>query len=79
LPLVPDTDRLLLPRGGSPTENSVHAVEQFRSQDAADLTTSLIENAKAQCISEADMKAEIGMRFGRSTPTPKSFIGKRGS
>jgi hypothetical protein len=45
-------------------ENSVHAVEQFRthgaSQDVSDLTARLIENAKAQGISEADMKAEIG-------------------
>ena len=45
-------------------ENSVHAVEQFRtrgaSQDVADLTARLVENAKAQGISEADMKAEVG-------------------
>ena len=37
-------------------ENSVHAVEQFRtrgaSQDVSDLTARLIENAEAQGISE---------------------------
>ena len=45
-------------------ENSVHAVEQFRTrgapQDVADLTARLVENAKAQGISEADMTAEVG-------------------
>jgi hypothetical protein len=46
------------------SENSIHAVEQFRtqgaSQDVSDLAARLMENAKAQGISEADMQAEIG-------------------
>jgi hypothetical protein len=45
-------------------ENSVHAVEQHRtagaSQDVAELTRRLIEAAKGQGISEADLQAEIG-------------------
>ncbi len=45
-------------------ENSIHAVEQFgaggATQNVADLVERLVENAKAQGISEADMKAEIG-------------------
>jgi hypothetical protein len=45
-------------------ENSVHAVEQYRtagaSQDVAELTRRCIEAAKDQGISGADMTAEIG-------------------
>lgn len=45
-------------------ENSVHAVEQYRtiggSQDVAELTRRLVEAAKGQGISEADLQAEIG-------------------
>jgi hypothetical protein len=45
-------------------ENSVHAVEQYRtagaSQDVAELTRRLIEAAKGQGISESDLQAEIG-------------------
>lgn len=46
------------------TENSIHAVEQYRtagaSQDVADLSRRLVEAAKGQGISEADLHAEIG-------------------
>ncbi|MCP3395405.1 hypothetical protein NLM27_42565 [Bradyrhizobium sp. CCGB12] len=46
------------------TENSIHAVEQYRtagaSQDVAELSRRLIEAAKGQGISEADLQAEIG-------------------
>lgn len=46
------------------TENSIHAVEQYRtvgaSQDVAELTRRLIEAAKGQGVSEADLRAEIG-------------------
>ncbi|AHY50656.1 DUF768 domain-containing protein [Bradyrhizobium japonicum] len=45
-------------------ENSIHAVEQYRtagaSQDVAELTRRLIEAAKGQGISEAELRAEIG-------------------
>ena len=45
-------------------ENSIHAVEQYRtagaSQDVAELTRRLIEAAKGQGTSEADLRAEIG-------------------
>jgi hypothetical protein len=45
-------------------ENSVHAVEQYRtagaSQDMVELSRRLVEAAKGQGISEADMRAEIG-------------------
>ena len=45
-------------------ENSVHAAEQYRtpgaSQDVAELTRRIIEAAKGQGISEADLRAEIG-------------------
>ncbi|MBR0948284.1 hypothetical protein ABIF68_007610 [Bradyrhizobium japonicum] len=45
-------------------ENSVHPVEQYRtpgaSQDVAELTRRLIEAAKGQGISEAELRAEIG-------------------
>jgi hypothetical protein len=45
-------------------ENSVHAVEQFRtpgaSQEVAELVRRLIEGAKAQGISEKDMRDEVG-------------------
>jgi hypothetical protein len=45
-------------------ENSIHAVEQYRtvgaSQDVAELTLRLIEAARGQGISEADLRAEIG-------------------
>lgn len=45
-------------------ENSVHAVEQFRNpgatQDVTELAQRLIEAAKGQGISEADLQAEIG-------------------
>ena len=45
-------------------ENSIHAVEQYRtagaSQDVAELTRRLIEAAKGQGISEADLRAAIG-------------------
>ncbi|WP_234683992.1 hypothetical protein [Bradyrhizobium monzae] len=45
-------------------ENSIHAVEQYRtagaSQDVAELTQRLVEAAKGQGISEADLQAEIG-------------------
>ncbi|MGY3443470.1 hypothetical protein [Bradyrhizobium sp. USDA 4473] len=44
-------------------ENSVHAVEQYRtpgaSQDVAELTQRLVEAAKEQDISEADLQAEM--------------------
>ncbi|WP_234683490.1 hypothetical protein [Bradyrhizobium monzae] len=46
------------------TENSIHAVEQYRtagaSQDVADLRRRLVGAAKGQDISEADLQAEIG-------------------
>ncbi|WP_091966389.1 hypothetical protein [Bradyrhizobium shewense] len=46
------------------TENSIHAVEQYRtagaSQDVAELSRRLVEAAKGQDISEADLQAEIG-------------------
>jgi len=46
------------------TENSIHAVEQYRtagaSQDVEELSRRLIEAAKGQGISEADLQAEIG-------------------
>ena len=46
------------------TENSVHPVEQYRtagaSQDVTELTRRLVEAAKEQGISEADLHAEIG-------------------
>lgn len=46
------------------TENSIHAVEQYRtagaSQDVADLSRRLVEAANGQGISEADLHAEIG-------------------
>ncbi|MCP3407461.1 hypothetical protein [Bradyrhizobium sp. CCGB01] len=45
-------------------ENSIHAVEQYRtagaSQDVAELTRRLIDAAEGQGISEADLRAEIG-------------------
>lgn len=45
-------------------ENSVHAVEQYRtigaSQDVTELAGRLVEAAKVQGISEADLQAEIG-------------------
>ncbi|APG13834.1 hypothetical protein BKD09_36345 [Bradyrhizobium japonicum] len=45
-------------------ENSIHAVEQYRtagaSQDVAELTRRLIGAAKGQGISEADLRAAIG-------------------
>jgi hypothetical protein len=45
-------------------ENSVHAVEQYRnvgaSQDVTELTRRLVEAAKGQGISQADLEAEIG-------------------
>ncbi|QIG93785.1 MULTISPECIES: DUF768 domain-containing protein [Bradyrhizobium] len=45
-------------------ENSVHAVEQYRtngaSQDVAELSRRLIDAAKEQGIPEADLQAEIG-------------------
>ncbi|MGO4511213.1 DUF768 domain-containing protein [Bradyrhizobium sp. MOS001] len=45
-------------------ENSIHAVEQYQnagaSQDVAELTRRLIEAAKGQGISEADLQAAIG-------------------
>ncbi|MGY4573386.1 DUF768 domain-containing protein [Bradyrhizobium pachyrhizi] len=45
-------------------ENSVHAVEQYRtvgaSQDVAELTGRLVAAAKEQGFSEADLQAEIG-------------------
>ncbi|MGY4158329.1 hypothetical protein ACVINW_004171 [Bradyrhizobium sp. USDA 4461] len=44
-------------------ENSVHAVEQYRtpgaSQDVAELAQRLVEAAKEQDISEADLQAEM--------------------
>ncbi|WP_338830169.1 hypothetical protein [Bradyrhizobium sp. 27S5] len=45
-------------------ENSVHAVEQYRtigaSQDVAELSRRLVDAAKEQSIPEADLQAEIG-------------------
>ncbi|WP_431015552.1 hypothetical protein [Bradyrhizobium pachyrhizi] len=45
-------------------ENSVHAIEQYRtagaSQDVAELTQRLVEAARGQGISEAELRAEIG-------------------
>lgn len=45
-------------------ENSVHAVEQYRtigaSQDITELTRRCIEAASGQGISENDIKAEVG-------------------
>ncbi|MCC8941668.1 DUF768 domain-containing protein [Bradyrhizobium sp. Arg68] len=45
-------------------QNSIHAVEQYRtagaSQDVNELTSRLIEAAKEQGISEAELQAEIG-------------------
>ena len=45
-------------------ENSIHAVEQYRtagaSQDVAELTRRCIEAARDQGISGADIDAEIG-------------------
>ncbi|MGY3034140.1 hypothetical protein ACVIIV_003310 [Bradyrhizobium sp. USDA 4354] len=45
-------------------ENSIHPVEQYRtpgaSQDVPELTQRLVEAAKGQGISEADLQAEIG-------------------
>ncbi|UGX98003.1 hypothetical protein G6321_00023890 [Bradyrhizobium barranii subsp. barranii] len=45
-------------------ENSIHAVEQYQtagaSQIVAELTRRLIEAAKGQGISEADLQAAIG-------------------
>ncbi|MFT4116592.1 hypothetical protein [Bradyrhizobium sp.] len=45
-------------------ENSIHPAEQYRtvgaSQDVAELTRRLIDGAKGQGISEADLRAEIG-------------------
>ena len=45
-------------------ENSIHAVEQYQtagaSQIVAELTRRLIEAAKGQGISEADLRAAIG-------------------
>ncbi|WP_316395594.1 hypothetical protein [Bradyrhizobium sp. 33ap4] len=45
-------------------ENSIHAVEQYRtvgaSQDVAELTRRLVEAAEGQGISEAELRAEIG-------------------
>lgn len=45
-------------------ENSIHAVEQYRtagaSQDVAELTRRLVEAAQGQGIPEADLRAEIG-------------------
>ncbi|MCC8956011.1 hypothetical protein H8B02_22035 [Bradyrhizobium sp. Pear77] len=45
-------------------ENSVHAVEQYRtvgaSQDVAELTRRLVEAAEGQGISEAELRAQIG-------------------
>ena len=45
-------------------ENSVHAVEEYRtpgaSQNVSELTRRIIEAAKEQGISEADLHAEIG-------------------
>ncbi|MGY2811906.1 hypothetical protein [Bradyrhizobium sp. USDA 4506] len=45
-------------------QNSVHAVEQYRtagaSQDVTELTERLLEAASGQGISEADLQAEIG-------------------
>jgi hypothetical protein len=45
-------------------ENSVHATEQYRtagaSQDVSELTRRCINAAKAQGVSEADMREEIG-------------------
>jgi hypothetical protein len=47
-------------------ENSIHAVEQYRtagaSQVVTELTRRLTEAAKGQGISEADLQAEIGER-----------------
>jgi hypothetical protein len=44
--------------------NSVHATEQYgtqgASQDVSELTARLIEAAKGQGLSEADLQAEIG-------------------
>lgn len=46
------------------TENSIHAVEQYRtagaSRDVAELTRRLVEAAKGQGISEVALQAEIG-------------------
>lgn len=46
------------------TENSIHAVEQYRtagaSQDVAELSRRLVEAAKEQGISEAELQTEIG-------------------
>ena len=45
-------------------ENSVHAVEQYRtigaSQEVTELSRRLIDAAKEQSIPEADLQAEIG-------------------
>ncbi|MCC8960503.1 hypothetical protein H8B02_46025 [Bradyrhizobium sp. Pear77] len=45
-------------------ENSIHAVEQYRtagaSQDVTELTGRLVKAAKGQGLSEADLQAEIG-------------------
>ena len=45
-------------------ENSIHAVEEFRtpgaSQDVAELVQRCIAAAKGQGISESDLQAEIG-------------------
>jgi hypothetical protein len=45
-------------------ENSVHAVERYRSagasQDVTELTQRLVEAAKGQGISPADLKTEVG-------------------
>lgn len=45
-------------------ENSVHAVEQYRTvgalQDVAELARRLVAAAKEQGFSEADLQAEIG-------------------
>ncbi|UEM08315.1 hypothetical protein J4G43_026250 [Bradyrhizobium barranii subsp. barranii] len=45
-------------------ENSIHPAEQYRtpgaSQDVAELTQRLVEAAKGQGISEAELQAEIG-------------------
>ncbi|WP_445222178.1 hypothetical protein ACKWRH_21190 [Bradyrhizobium sp. Pa8] len=46
------------------TENSIHAVEQYRtpgaSQDVAELSRRLVEAAGERGISESDLRAEIG-------------------
>lgn len=46
------------------TENSIHPVEQYRtagaSQDVAELRRRLVDAAKGQGVSEADLQAEIG-------------------